>query len=162
MLPVRDFTCPNCGQHLAFENSVCLSCDSPVGFSLEAMAFLVIAPGGGAGQDGTVDPQTYQLCANRHLAKCNWLVKVEPIRQLCASCILTRTRPRDDDTTALTAFAEAERAKRRLIAELRRIGRPMQQIDVQIAAIAVTLGDCTVVSGDSDLAAIPGLTVEIW
>jgi tRNA(fMet)-specific endonuclease VapC len=50
----------------------------------------------------------------------------------------------------------------RLAAELRRIGRPMQQIDIMIAAIALSLGNCTVVSADSDLAAVPGLTVENW
>ena|SRR5437667_1728457 len=50
----------------------------------------------------------------------------------------------------------------RIFAELRRLGRPMQQIDIQIAAIARTLGNCTVVSADSDLAAVPGLTVENW
>jgi tRNA(fMet)-specific endonuclease VapC len=50
----------------------------------------------------------------------------------------------------------------RVQADLRRIGRPMQQIDVQIAAIARTLGRCVVVSKDSDLAAVPGLTVENW
>jgi tRNA(fMet)-specific endonuclease VapC len=50
----------------------------------------------------------------------------------------------------------------RLFAELRRLGRPMQQIDIQIAAIALELGNCTVVSGDTDLAAVPGLTVEDW
>jgi tRNA(fMet)-specific endonuclease VapC len=50
----------------------------------------------------------------------------------------------------------------RLAAELRRIGRPMQQIDIQIAAVALSLGNCTVVSADSDLAAVPGLTVENW
>jgi tRNA(fMet)-specific endonuclease VapC len=50
----------------------------------------------------------------------------------------------------------------RLAAELRRIGRPMQQIDIQIAAIAFSLGSCTVVSADSDLAAVPGLSVENW
>src|SRR5207249_74503 len=48
----------------------------------------------------------------------------------------------------------------RLAAELKRRGRPMQQIDVQIAAIALTLGNCTVVSTDSDLADVPGLAVE--
>jgi tRNA(fMet)-specific endonuclease VapC len=37
-----------------------------------------------------------------------------------------------------------------------------QQVDIQIAAIAFTLGNCMVVSGDSDLAAVPGLTVENW
>lgn len=50
----------------------------------------------------------------------------------------------------------------RLSARLKRMGRPMQQIDVQIAAIALTLGRCTVVSADTDLHAIPGLTVENW
>ncbi len=50
----------------------------------------------------------------------------------------------------------------RVAAELRRIGRPMQQIDIQVAAIAFVLGNGTVVSGDSDLRAIPGLTVEDW
>lgn len=50
----------------------------------------------------------------------------------------------------------------RIFADLRRRGRPMQQIDVMIAAVAKTLGDCTVVSTDSDLSAVPGLKVENW
>jgi tRNA(fMet)-specific endonuclease VapC len=50
----------------------------------------------------------------------------------------------------------------RLAADLRRAGRPMQQIDIMIAAIARTLGDCVVVSKDSDLLAVPGLEVEDW
>jgi tRNA(fMet)-specific endonuclease VapC len=49
-----------------------------------------------------------------------------------------------------------------LAAELKRLGRPMQQIDIQIAAIALTLGNCTVVTTDTDLAAVPGLSVENW
>jgi tRNA(fMet)-specific endonuclease VapC len=50
----------------------------------------------------------------------------------------------------------------RLAAELRRRGRPMQQIDIQTAAIALSLGNCTVVSSDRDLEAVPGLTAENW
>jgi tRNA(fMet)-specific endonuclease VapC len=50
----------------------------------------------------------------------------------------------------------------RLFALLRRLGRPMQQVDIQIAAIALTLGNCTVVTADSDFAAIPGPAVENW
>jgi tRNA(fMet)-specific endonuclease VapC len=49
-----------------------------------------------------------------------------------------------------------------IAAELRRNGRPMQQIDIQVAAVALSLGDCTVVSSDSDLTAVPGLAVENW
>ena len=50
----------------------------------------------------------------------------------------------------------------RLFAILRRIGRPMQQIDIQIAAIAMALGNTTVVTTDSDLSDVPGLAVEDW
>jgi tRNA(fMet)-specific endonuclease VapC len=58
--------------------------------------------------------------------------------------------------------AEAARVYGRLYAELRRLGRPMQVVDMMIAAIAISLGNCTVVSADSDLAAVPGLTVVSW
>jgi tRNA(fMet)-specific endonuclease VapC len=50
----------------------------------------------------------------------------------------------------------------RIFAELKRAGRTIQQIDMQIGAIARTLPHCTVVSKDSDLRAISGLTVENW
>jgi hypothetical protein len=122
---MRDFICPNCGQHLAFENSVCLNCGSALGFSLDDMALLVIAQGPGSEHAGAVDANRYRLCTNMHLAQCNWLVEKGPIARLCASCALTRTRPTDTDAKALTAFAAAEKAKRRLIAELVELKLPI-------------------------------------
>ncbi len=50
----------------------------------------------------------------------------------------------------------------RLFAVLQRMGRPVQKVDLQIAAVAITLGNCTVVTRDSDFTAIPGLAVEDW
>jgi tRNA(fMet)-specific endonuclease VapC len=50
----------------------------------------------------------------------------------------------------------------RIAAQLRRIGRPMQQIDIMVAAIALSLGNCTFVTDDTDLPAVPGLSVENW
>src|SRR5262249_55908353 len=50
----------------------------------------------------------------------------------------------------------------RVFAELRRQGRPMQQVDIMVAAIAFALGHCTVVTRDADLMAVPGLAVENW
>jgi tRNA(fMet)-specific endonuclease VapC len=50
----------------------------------------------------------------------------------------------------------------RIAAELDRKGRPIGKIDMLIAAIALSLGNTTVVSADSDLTAVPGLTVENW
>ena len=45
---MRDFACPHCGQRLAFENSVCLSCSNGVGFDLDLLDFVVVE------RDGTV------------------------------------------------------------------------------------------------------------
>ena len=50
----------------------------------------------------------------------------------------------------------------RIYAELARLGRPIGVVDMMIAAIAMTLGNCTVVSSDSDLQAVPGLKLEDW
>ncbi|OBB33157.1 hypothetical protein A5792_12175 [Mycolicibacterium peregrinum] len=122
---MRDFNCPNCGQRLAFENSLCLSCGSALGFSIDDMALLVIAQTDESDHAGAVDEDQYQLCANLHLAECNWLVRIGQGNELCASCALTRTRPAETDTAAMAAFAEAERAKRRLIAELHELKLPI-------------------------------------
>ena len=69
------------------------------------------------------------------------------------------------DLPALTVWPFDRKAAEeygRIFAELKRLGQPMQQIDIQIAAVALSLGNCTVVSGDGDLADVPGLTVENW
>jgi tRNA(fMet)-specific endonuclease VapC len=50
----------------------------------------------------------------------------------------------------------------RIFHELKRAGRPIQQVDMQIGAIARTLPHCVIVSKDSDFAAISGITVENW
>ncbi|MCV7442173.1 putative zinc-binding metallopeptidase [Mycobacterium paraense] len=122
---MRDFHCPNCGQRLTFENSACLSCGSALGFSLEQMALLVITDGDDADRAGFVSAAEYELCANRHLAECNWLVPTNLPGGLCTSCALTLERPNDADTEGLAAFARAEAAKRRLIAELHEMKLPI-------------------------------------
>ena len=38
----------------------------------------------------------------------------------------------------------------------------MQQIDIMVAAVALSLGNCTVVTADSDLTAVTELTIENW
>lgn len=50
----------------------------------------------------------------------------------------------------------------RIYAELARLGRPIGRIDMLIAAVALTLSNCTVVSSDSDFGAVAGLNVQDW
>ena len=48
----------------------------------------------------------------------------------------------------------------RIFAELKRVGRRIQQVDMQIAAIARTLPNCVVITKDSDLSAVSGIKIE--
>ena len=122
---MRDFHCPNCGQRLSFENSVCLNCGRSLGFSLDDMALLVIAPPAESEHAGAVDDSLYQLCANLHRGRMQLAGREEPDRQ--ALCVLRADpdTPRDADTVALASFAAAEKAKRRLIAELYELKLPI-------------------------------------
>ncbi len=50
----------------------------------------------------------------------------------------------------------------RLAADLKRRGRPMQVVDIMVAAIAMTLNDSVIITTDSDLESIPGVKIERW
>ena len=56
----------------------------------------------------------------------------------------------------------ASREYARIASGLRRRGIAIQQIDMQIAAMAFALGNCVVVSKDRDFNEIKGLAVENW
>ena len=142
---MRDFTCPKCGQHLTFENSLCLSCGSRLGYS-PAKAMFVLA-----------DAQEYLVCANFLIAQCNWLVDARSAAgagDLCASCRLTRTRPNDSDVDGMARFAVAENAKRRLVAELMELRLPivdrMQNPLFGLAFDLLSSTDEKVVTGHKD------------
>ncbi len=103
---MRSFSCPVCAHLVVFENSACLNCGTPLGYSRakrDVVAF---------------DGLTY--CANADVARCNWVVDMPG--QLCACCALTRTRPADGDADAMAAFADAEAAKRRLVYQVDDLG----------------------------------------
>lgn len=50
----------------------------------------------------------------------------------------------------------------RLRAEVERIGRSRATMDLLIASIARSLGDCCLVTADKDFAVIPGIRIENW
>lgn len=117
---MRDFLCPLCSQRLAFESSQCQTCLSDLVFDLPEREFALLGAG--------VSIEQQRACANRHVAGCNWMTWGP--YDLCPSCALTRTRPAPDDGPGMAAFAEAERAKRRLVMELDELGLPRIGRDV--------------------------------
>ena len=106
------------------------------------MALLVIAKGDESEHAGFVDANEYQLCGNRHVAECNWLIPSMHPAALCTSCALTVERPNDADTGGLAEFARAEAAKRRLIAELHELKLPIVGRDAGSRLRAGASGCC--------------------
>jgi len=107
---VRAFPCPVCRRLVTFESDVCLHCGTQLAFAWPERD---VVP---------VDVAAHR-CANREIANCNWLAPEEGL--LCASCVLTRTRPADEDEAGMAGFAKAEAAKRRLLFELGELGLPI-------------------------------------
>ena len=117
---VRAYRCRVCDNPLYFENSVCVSCGTALGFSREERAIVPVD------EDGRyVDANgLVWACAptSTSPAAPGW-------RGLeggqCFSCDLTRTRPQRRGPVGLVNYPEAERAKRHLIVELDTLGFPV-------------------------------------
>jgi hypothetical protein len=122
---MRAFACPHCSALIFFENSVCVTCGSALGFLRSVSTFVQLQPGrpnplAWVDDDGIA----WVPCANNVLATCNWLAPVGAEDGLCSCCALTRTRPNDDDAEGLAAFAVTEAAKRRLLYQLDHLALP--------------------------------------
>jgi len=128
---MRAFTCDNCGQLLFFENSVCLRCGANVGFQPNQLDVVTL----------NTQPQL-RTCGNLAKARCNWLLTPADAGPLCRSCVLTRTRPADWDSTGLDQFGAAESAKRRLLFQLYDLRLPIDG-DLHFDLLSSRLGAVT-------------------
>jgi hypothetical protein len=124
---MRAYVCDVCRHLVFFENTSCLACGATLGFVPNRRA--VVALRGERDQlEMIANPGAgrWRRCPNAGIAGCNWLVPATaPAGDLCDSCRLTRTRPRDHDPAAMGAFAKAEAAKRRVVFQLRELQIPL-------------------------------------
>lgn len=118
---VKTFSCRVCGKGLFFENSVCMSCHTPLGYSRDEQDIVPLDAETGVYTDAR--GAIWHVCASLALSGCTWLTTEDGGQ--CFSCELTRTRPNDADGQGLANYAPAERAKRHLIAELDELGIPI-------------------------------------
>ncbi|MDQ1083578.1 MULTISPECIES: putative zinc-binding metallopeptidase [Microbacterium] len=117
---MKSFRCRVCGNDLYFENSVCLSCGTGLGFSREERE---IVPLDADGRYVDAAGLVWHVCRNLNLSGCTWLSRFEGGQ--CSACDLTRVRPNDADAKGLSQFPVAERAKRWLLVDLDRLGFPV-------------------------------------
>jgi len=123
---VRVFTCDKCGQRVFFENDRCLRCRSPLGYlhlSRDVVALTEDSTDHLVERAGSA--RAWQRCATRPVTGCNWLVPAGDEAR-CESCVLTRTRPADDDREGMDELVRGEMAKRRLIFQLAELGLPVE------------------------------------
>lgn len=114
---MRSFACRVCQSPLFFENSVCVSCGTALGFS---RAEHDIVPVDEAGQYVDSAGLVWHVCSNLNVSGCTWLAPLEGGQ--CSACDLTRTRPSEADPEGTAQFPEAEAAKRHLVVELDVLG----------------------------------------
>jgi hypothetical protein len=114
---VKAFRCRVCDNALHFENSVCVSCGTALGFSRHERA---IVPVDADGRYVDAAGLVWHVCRNLDLSGCTWLAPLEGGQ--CSACDLTRTRPADEDLVGLENYPAAERAKRHLVFELDTLG----------------------------------------
>ncbi|WP_028474273.1 zinc-binding metallopeptidase family protein [Nocardioides alkalitolerans] len=116
---MKSFRCRTCENVLFFENSLCVSCGSALGFSRAERAIVPVEDGQYVDASGAV----WHVCANLNVSGCTWLTELEG--GTCFACDLTRTRPADTDAEGMSQFPAAEAAKRRLVVELDTRGFPV-------------------------------------
>jgi hypothetical protein len=148
---VRIFTCDNCGQLVFFENSLCLSCGSQLGYAhvRRDMVALAEITDGDLSDLGHHDV-TWRRCATADMTGCNWLVPAGS-DSLCESCVLTRTRPVYTEHGAPPELVQAELAKRRLIFQLAELGLPLErrnkELSTGVAFDLLSSADTKVITG---------------
>jgi hypothetical protein len=126
---MKNFSCPRCRSRLYFESTTCLKCDQPLGF--DARTFTMVALDGpelttSSREKPTDAPRVpLKYCANAVHGVCNWLTPVDDLTLLCAACDLNRTIPNLSEDGNLAAWHDLERAKKRLIFTLLRLGLPL-------------------------------------
>ena len=107
------FSC-QCGAPVYFDDDQCLSCGSRIGFNPQEMKFRIIS------EDSL---EQYSLCENaRNYEVCNWIASPNAPEGLCLGCQFNRFIPNLGKNENLARWKVLERAKKRLLFSLLRLG----------------------------------------
>ena len=120
------YSCGNCQNLLYFENSICLNCNTAVGFDAASLTMITLLPGNtGEYSDIKNKDNAWRLCANAEHKACNWLVPANTPESFCLACSLNRTIPFLGKQENLSEWQRIEVAKHRLVYSLLRLGLPV-------------------------------------
>lgn len=120
---MRTFRC-ECNNRVFFDNTRCLTCNRELGFLPDHGVLSAIEPS----SDGayTTKLGKYVKCSNNvEHGVCNWLVPQGDPQALCLACRLNNVIPDLSEPENRVRWAECERAKRRLVYSLNKLGLPL-------------------------------------
>jgi hypothetical protein len=119
---MRSFFCDGCGGRLHYENTVCLSCGSALGFLPGEMRLRALQPTGDPGWWQVVGESSgarWKKCRNYEVQNvCNWMVPEDDGQAFCRSCTLNDVIPDLSVWQNRVHWARMECAKRRLLFSL--------------------------------------------
>ena len=123
----RSYRC-RCGNQVFFDNTLCLHCDSKLGFLPDEGRVAALDPGPKPGTWKTPGrDDVLKFCANRNSpAACNWLLYAHNPHEFCIACRLNRTVPDLEDADNRHYWGRIESAKRRLVSQLIQLGLPVR------------------------------------
>ena len=112
----------------------------------------------------------FSVASERSLAGCRIGTSMPVVGELFFGVEASETKDKNlrrllhelDDFVLWPLDKIAARKFGELAAYLKHAGRVLSAVDIQTAAIVLTLGNCTLVTADADFQAIPGLTIENW
>jgi hypothetical protein len=129
----RSYFC-RCGRPVFFRNSICLACQSPLGYEPHLRRIFPLTQIANSDSwELACEPGLsgkYRRCANLETpAGCNWLVAERDLegnpRQMCVACRLNRTIPDLTVPENGVLWGRLEAAKRRLVSALLALNLPV-------------------------------------
>ncbi|MDC8831061.1 zinc-binding metallopeptidase family protein [Alteromonas gilva] len=122
---MKTYTC-QCGNTLYFANSLCLTCQRPVGFLSDAQVISSCDIDAEGHWIATVNGRAYRQCRNYAVTNiCNWLIPQDKQQALCDACALTDTIPDQSKPDNKTLWFRMEQAKRHLLYTLYKLKLPV-------------------------------------
>lgn len=120
------FKCLHCSHILYFENTSCVQCSYPLGFSAKDLKLFPVV----SWQNGTYSIYNragafYRYCLNHQYGVCNWLVEEGNETPYCKACDLNSTIPNLSQPEAKGQWRVIENAKHRLVYTLLKMKLPL-------------------------------------
>ncbi|ANF81790.1 hypothetical protein A3K93_06035 [Acinetobacter sp. NCu2D-2] len=133
---MKYFECAVCQQQIFFSDTICIHCQSPIGFvasERDMGTFKKCDENSWQAQNSHYKTQLFKPCYNyQNYQVCNWMIPAHAEDEYCESCQLTTVIPNLDNDEVFTYWRRLEDAKRRFLYLAQRmfmLPRPKRTID---------------------------------